>query len=103
MPSLTLRSGGNDRSVIRRHLPGVCPFGTTPIRLRWTCRAASGGRGPTRRPVDVRCHYRLLCRGGGHVPGDRPYGLAAIEADAETIFNAIHQITAECLVRVSVE
>ena len=50
MPSLTLRSGGNDRSVIRRHLPGACPLGTTPIQLWWTCHAVSGGRGPIRRP-----------------------------------------------------
>ena len=34
MPSLTLYPGGKDKSVIRRHLPVVCPLGTTPILLR---------------------------------------------------------------------
>ena len=50
MQSLTLRSRGNDRSVIRHHLPGACPLGMTMIRSVWICCAVSGGRGPIRQP-----------------------------------------------------
>lgn len=53
VPSLTLPPSGKDRSVTKRHRPGVWPFGTTPKQL--ICRPGIDplGKGPRTLPPAI--------------------------------------------------
>ena len=64
MPSFPLCPTGEERSRMRRHLPGRLFLGMTPTRL--ICREGKGGaeKGPTTLPEETSvCKYESVTKG----------------------------------------
>ena len=64
MPSLMLCPLGEDKSTIRRHLPGWWGLGMTPIELTWHWLCSAGGIGPTNRPARLSASTYLSTTSG---------------------------------------